>query len=393
MKINSLDQAIQIGHDLIKEGRYVDLLGLSQQLREVAPDNHDVLNLNVLANWHSGDKALAVRDQNAMLAIEPTNLHLHKRLLSYYWEQKDFDGIAKGARIADRDSEVDGEMLGCWAHAEFALGNHSESKSLYRRLANNFPDDIRGHLFMSRPLLEMGEKGLSVRAFSKSLIPWIEGKSDAQCPHEIADTYSNMSGGYDENLLHQTFAERLTAFSLDYVSFDSNYRYLDLGCGTGKVGEQLARFGKVNIAGIDISAGMLEIAHKKNIYQKLILGDLAERIGEEESEKYDILFSSCAFYHIPNLTSVIFECARILAPGGYLFFTTDPATDDFLIAQSNDDYLRNYMRQSDVCNLINQYAHSQNYLRSISRKFMFSEFHLQILYHRGQPGFYCAYRK
>ena len=116
-------------------------------------------------------------------------------------------------------------------------------------------------------------------------------------------------------------------------------------------------------------------------------------MGEEESEKYDILFSSCAFYHIPNLTSVIFECARILAPGGYLFFTTDPATDDFLIAQSNDDYLRNYMRQSDVCNLINQYAHSQNYLRSISRKFMFSEFHLQILYHRGQPGFYCAYRK
>ena len=53
-------------------------------------------------------------------------------------------------------------------------------------------------------------------------------------------------------------------------------RVLDLGCGTGLVGEQLAKIGFKHIVGLDISEGMLQIAANKGCYENLeeyTLGD------------------------------------------------------------------------------------------------------------------------
>jgi predicted TPR repeat methyltransferase len=41
---------------------------------------------------------------------------------------------------------------------------------------------------------------------------------------------------------------------------------LDLGCGTGLVGEYLAKIGYTNIDGVDASEGMIRLANAKNVY-------------------------------------------------------------------------------------------------------------------------------
>lgn len=51
-------------------------------------------------------------------------------------------------------------------------------------------------------------------------------------------------------------------------------RILDLGCGTGLIGLELAKRGFTNIVGVDISPGMLEQADQKRVYTELVEHDI-----------------------------------------------------------------------------------------------------------------------
>ncbi|KAJ7323085.1 ubiE/COQ5 methyltransferase [Desmophyllum pertusum] len=47
-------------------------------------------------------------------------------------------------------------------------------------------------------------------------------------------------------------------------------KLLDIGAGTGLVGQKLAARGFTNLEAIDLSPKMLAVAEKKNLYQKLV---------------------------------------------------------------------------------------------------------------------------
>ncbi|KIW92580.1 uncharacterized protein Z519_06427 [Cladophialophora bantiana CBS 173.52] len=61
---------------------------------------------------------------------------------------------------------------------------------------------------------------------------------------------------------------------------------LDAGCGTGLVGLQLARFGAQGVTGLDISPGMLSVAHRTNVYGALEQADLSNPIAKPD-ESFD----------------------------------------------------------------------------------------------------------
>ena len=51
----------------------------------------------------------------------------------------------------------------------------------------------------------------------------------------------------------------------------TNLKLLDLGCGTGLLGQTLKKkFGFVSLVGLDVSEDMLEKAKEKGVYNKLI---------------------------------------------------------------------------------------------------------------------------
>lgn len=65
-------------------------------------------------------------------------------------------------------------------------------------------------------------------------------------------------------------------------------RVLDAGCGTGLVGIHLANSGVKNIDGVDLSAGMLDVARKTGAYQGLETADLSKPIAQQTSS-YDVV--------------------------------------------------------------------------------------------------------
>ncbi len=88
--------------------------------------------------------------------------------------------------------------------------------------------------------------------------------------------YDEWSRSYESDLLgglgytgHLIAAGALAAILPDKAS-----SIIDIGCGTGLVGQELQASGYTHIDGIDISDEMLNIARPRTIYGNLILGDM-----------------------------------------------------------------------------------------------------------------------
>jgi ubiquinone/menaquinone biosynthesis C-methylase UbiE len=94
---------------------------------------------------------------------------------------------------------------------------------------------------------------------------------------------------------------------------------LDAACGTGRYALLLAE-ANARVSGLDGSEEMLAHAHRKAADRGLTLdlrnGDLHALPFEDES--FDLALSALALCHVPDLSPVMAEFARVLRPGGRL---------------------------------------------------------------------------
>lgn len=82
------------------------------------------------------------------------------------------------------------------------------------------------------------------------------------------------------------------------VSIGDPKTILDLGCGDGSLIEFLSGGKKWKITGIDIYKKVIEAARKRNIYYKLIQGDLLKTLKDNPGNKYDVIFFSQVIEHV-----------------------------------------------------------------------------------------------
>lgn len=90
---------------------------------------------------------------------------------------------------------------------------------------------------------------------------------------------------------------------------------LDAACGTGRHAAQLSSLGH-KVIGVDSSPDMLAIARTKVPDGTFREGDLHEL--PIPNEHVDIIVCALALGHLPNLSPVLAEFARVLRPGGHL---------------------------------------------------------------------------
>lgn len=97
--------------------------------------------------------------------------------------------------------------------------------------------------------------------------------------------YDDWSGNYDSHLLEEFgyISPEIAAQTLSDEIEAGDIAIIDYGCGTGLVGQALNQQGFTIVDGIDISQGMLEQAHEKQVYRNLICGDLTTRIALDDA--------------------------------------------------------------------------------------------------------------
>ncbi len=97
-------------------------------------------------------------------------------------------------------------------------------------------------------------------------------------------------------------------------------RALDLGCGTGLMGEAV-RGRAERLEGVDLSAAMVAAAARKDLYDALHVGEVARHLGAVAPGSLDLILAADVFVYLGTLDPVLAAAAKALAPGGVLAFT------------------------------------------------------------------------
>jgi SAM-dependent methyltransferase len=105
-------------------------------------------------------------------------------------------------------------------------------------------------------------------------------------------------------------------------------RVLDLGCGAGRLSQALARHAD-EVVGVDVSATMLDTAHRLNQQRNLrfVLNETAD-LKQFDDASYDLVFTALVLQHLPRplIEGYLREFLRVLVPGGIVLaqITTRP---------------------------------------------------------------------
>lgn len=118
---------------------------------------------------------------------------------------------------------------------------------------------------------------------------------------------------------------------LQASGFVSAHRVLDLGCGTGLMGEAIRAFAG-RLEGVDISARMLAGAQAKGVYDALHKRDIARM--EVGGARYDLIIAADVFAYVGALEGVIGWCRAALDEGGLLAFTVEAGEADVTLRES-----------------------------------------------------------
>ncbi|WP_102795300.1 bifunctional 2-polyprenyl-6-hydroxyphenol methylase/3-demethylubiquinol 3-O-methyltransferase UbiG [Bowmanella denitrificans] len=99
---------------------------------------------------------------------------------------------------------------------------------------------------------------------------------------------------------------------------------LDVGCGGGILAESMAKMG-ANVTGIDMAKDSLEVARLHglesgiNVDYQLIT---VEAFSEARAGQFDVVTCMEMLEHVPDPESIVRSCAKLVKPGGQIFFST-----------------------------------------------------------------------
>jgi len=122
---------------------------------------------------------------------------------------------------------------------------------------------------------------------------------------------------------------------------------IDVGCGGGILAESMALRGAQTL-GIDMGEAPLSVAELhaleagvENIsYRKITVEDIAR----EQAGEFDVVTCMEMLEHVPDPGSIINACARLVKPGGHVFFSTiNRNPKSFALAIVGAEYILNML--------------------------------------------------
>ena len=104
----------------------------------------------------------------------------------------------------------------------------------------------------------------------------------------------------------------------------SNKKVLDVGCGGGIFSESMAAIG-ADVTAIDLGKELIDIADLHSLdsgvnvnYQCISV----EGLAEQQNSTFDVVTCMEMLEHVPDPSSIIQACSKLVKPGGYVFFST-----------------------------------------------------------------------
>jgi len=145
--------------------------------------------------------------------------------------------------------------------------------------------------------------------------------------------------------LHEINPLRLN-WVLEQVGSLQDKAVLDVGCGGGILSESMAREG-AHVTGIDLAMRSLKIARLHSIESGVQVEyhhSSAEEFALKHPQQFDVITCMEMLEHVPNPASVVAACAKLVKPGGWVFFSTlNRNPKSFLFAIIGAEYVLNLL--------------------------------------------------
>ena len=247
------------------------------------------------------------------------------------------DPLASGDLIANRRF--------AYAKAAAAGGDLSAAAELFEQALELTPHWAAAWFALGEAREKLGDLEAAAQAFRETLVAdpadaqgamarlALIGRGDAPSalPQAyLARLFNDYAPRFDEHLTKNLGyrAPALIAEALSAVASDHRFASaVDLGCGTGLMGEALQ--GRVDhLTGIDLSAAMIAKARDRGIYDRLVVGDAAATLDRDPPGVSDLIVAADALVYVGDLAPLFGALARPLTSDGLFAFSVETCEGD-----------------------------------------------------------------
>ncbi|XP_003729853.1 methyltransferase-like protein 27 [Strongylocentrotus purpuratus] len=135
----------------------------------------------------------------------------------------------------------------------------------------------------------------------------------------LQTAYNDWSPKYNQDYAKAAYnGPKIGAMKMAEIIRDKHCQILDVGCGTGQVGELMAKRGFTNLHGVDFSEKSIEVARATGCYRSVRYADLLNGGIPDKDNEYDALVTVGTFCPGHLNTPCFPEFARVVKPGGLI---------------------------------------------------------------------------
>jgi len=140
----------------------------------------------------------------------------------------------------------------------------------------------------------------------------------------VAETFDTVAADYDCHALR--FFGNAAQRMVEQLALRGDERVLDVACGTGQLAIRLAEaVPDGSVLGVDLSAGMLQQAHRRAAAQSVVNIDFQHADVDElslEKNTFDAISSSFGLFFFPDIHASVRRLSSGLKANGRLIFSS-----------------------------------------------------------------------
>lgn len=270
------------------------------------------------------------------------------------------------------------------ANTLLGLGRHEAAEQVYQQAVKLKPDCAKAYSGLGNVLRALERLNEAEHNYRRALEL---NPADLQAKHMLAalsgeklesaslDYVEQLFDKYAENfefsLLKQLQYRIPDAIKVMVSQYDKSekegVRVLDLGCGSGLLGAELAGLCQ-RIEGVDISGKMLIKAKEKNLYDRLVKQDIITYLRDEPLD-FDFIIATDVFTYLGDLSEVFRYVKSRSARQGHLIFSVEHSDANQLTLQTTG-----------------RYAHSKAYIEGLCEQYGFEVAHFETFQLRLQKN-------
>jgi predicted TPR repeat methyltransferase len=332
---NYADAHYNLALILLKQDKIKEALQHLDEVLHLEPDHSEAHNQKAQLLHQEGRLDQAIYHYKECLKQDPVNIEAFHNLGIIFLERRE-PAVALKYFLRLLQLAPDFDTYYNLGVIYMDLGRTNDAIQYFNAALNKNPNHIATYINLGAIYLkaedyikaaEHYQRVLKLQPNNKEIAYILNAISQKQIPERAPKEY--IQSLFDQYAPY--FDKHLTE-ALDYKVPELLYKavtaetkkvelnILDLGCGTGLVGEKFRPIAK-KLIGVDIAEKMIAVAKQKNIYDKLDIIDLYKAL--QKYHGLDLIIAADTFVYIGKLDKIFYASKNALSSNGLFAFTTE----------------------------------------------------------------------